>query len=225
MLSFHFSFCFSCSTGSLGNTLQKISSSPFAILVLSYTPFVLRYLLDFVLERSWADSGFRVSAAPAQPRGGTHCAELQRPETHKTPTAEEKRKSHCTSLCASLSWKYSPPKEQGKHKGILCCVSLPASGQLWVLDTNSCHRSWDFSLQPSSSASLHKDHPWFVPPLSFTALHLDSPKGTWILGITENPGCWGCWRKLQCHTCAVEDSKCHCYSTAPARCDVKHCRE
>lgn len=185
--------------------------------MLSYIPCVLRCCLDCVLERSWAGSGFRVSSAPAQPRGATESRNTQ------NPNLREKRTSHCNSLCASLSWKYSAPKEQGTHKGILCCISLPASGQLWVLDTNSCHKSWDLSLQPSSSASLHKDYSW-VCLLFFTVLHLElSERDMDKLGVNENPASWGCWRKLQCHTCTAEDSKCHCFSTTPpARWEVRH---
>lgn len=170
-------FCFSCSTGSLGNTLQNTSSSPLCIPCAELHPFCLKYLLGLCagekVSRLWVQ-GFK---APAQTKGGTHCAEPHQAETHKTQTAEEKRKSHCNSLRASLSWKYSPPKEQGTHKGILCCVSLSASGQLWVLDTNSCHKSWDFSLQPGSSASLHKDHWWVcLTPFFYTTSPWPLPK-------------------------------------------------
>lgn len=157
------------------------------------------------------------SHCPCSEQRRDSCAEPHQPETHKPQSAEEKRKSHCDSLRASLSWKYSPPKEQGKHKGILCCVSLPASGQLWVLDTNSCHRSWDFSLQPSSSASLYKDHSWVCPtPFVYST----SP---WSLQKKHDWKSWILRMLWKCHTCTVGDSKCHCSpTTPPARCDVKH---
>lgn len=174
-------FCFSCSTGSLGNNLQKISSSPLCILCAELHPFCLKSIsLDYVLERSWAGSGFRISTAPAQTRGGTHSAEPHRPETHKTQTAEQKRKSHCNSLRASLSWKYSPPKEQGNTKGfcvvILC---LPAdSSECWM----QIHAT-GVEIFHCSQAALHLIQRSLMGLSNTFRLQyftLICPKGTWL---------------------------------------------
>lgn len=96
------------------------------------------------------------------------------------------------------------PRSRGNTKGF-CVVflCLPAdSSECWIQIHATRVEIFHFS-----QAALHrytKITDGFVWLLSFTVLHLDLSKRNMAkLGITQNPGSWGCCRKLQCHTCTV----------------------
>lgn len=193
-------FLFSWSSGSLKNTLQKTSSSPFCIPCADYIPFVLMSLGN-VLERSWAGSGSGLQLPLLSPEEGlTVLSHIHQKHTKpKLPRRKEKAiVTACVLVCHGNTLL---PRRRGNTKGF--CVGflcLPAdSSECWM----QTHAT-GVEIFHCSQAALHrytKITQGFVQLLSFTVFHLDLSNGNMDkLGITENSGSWECCRKLQCHT-------------------------
>lgn len=157
---------------------RKYSSENFFITPLHSLCWVTSLLswsisLDYVLERSWAGFGFRVSTALLRPEEGlTVLSHID--QKHTSPKVLRRKEKAIVTACVLVCHGNTPlPRSRGNTKGfcvIFLCLPVDSS-ECWI----QIH-STRVEIFHCSQAALHcytKIIDAFVRLLSFTVLHLD----------------------------------------------------